>query len=241
MTSIKGVFITGTDTDVGKTFVSAVIIRALVHRGLSVVGLKPIASGFEQASGERRNADVDALTSASNVVLPKTRVNRYAFNPAVAPHIAALQSGVSLDFNAIKQDLEYAAKQADFVLVEGVGGWHVPLSDPREGSVQDIQSLAQHLALPVVMVVGLRLGCLNHALLTANAINLSGLELVGWVANHIDPDFDYVDDNILALERQLSAPKVLDIPYTVDRTEIELDNISRSAYIEELLQNVGKS
>jgi len=125
MANRNGVFITGTDTDVGKTFVSSVIIRALVNGGLSVAGLKPIASGFEQIEGEWRNADVDALTDASNVVLPKKCVNRYGFKPAIAPHIAAFQSNQSLDFDAIKQDVDYAVKKSDFVLVEGVGGWHV--------------------------------------------------------------------------------------------------------------------
>jgi len=123
MSNINGVFITGTDTDAGKTVVSAAIIRALVSGGLSVAGLKPIASGFEQKGDEWRNADVDALTSASNVDLPKLRINRYSFKLPIAPHIAALQAGKSLDFNAIKQDVDYAAKHADFVLVEGVGGW----------------------------------------------------------------------------------------------------------------------
>ena len=235
MSNIKGVFITGTDTDAGKTVVSAAIIRALVSGGLSVAGLKPIASGFEQKGDEWRNADVDALTSASNVDLPKLRINRYSFKLPIAPHIAALQAGKSLDFNAIKQDVDYAAKHADFVLVEGVGGWYVPLSDPRQRPVQDIQSLAQHLKLPVIMVVGLRLGCLNHALLTANAIQQSGLELVGWVANHIDPEFSYVDDNILTLDQQLSAPRLFDMPYMADCAQTPLDDISCSTYIQHLL------
>ena len=238
MADINGVFITGTDTDVGKTVVSATIIRALVNGGLSVAGLKPIASGFEQKGTEWRNADVDALTLASNVDLPKSRVNRYSFKLPIAPHIAALQSGKSLDFNLIKQDVHYAAKKADFVLVEGVGGWNVPLSDPNKSQTEDIQSLAQHLKLPVIMVVGLRLGCLNHALLTANAIKHSGLELVGWVANHIDPEFSYVDDNILTLDQQLSAPRLFDIPYTADCDQVTLDEISCSAYIKSLLLRV---
>jgi len=134
-----------------------------------------------------------------------------------------------------------SAEHADFVLVEGVGGWHVPLSDPRQGLSQDIQSLAQHLNLPVVMVVGLRLGCLNHALLTANAIKRSGLLLAGWVANHIDPDFDYVDDNIATLEQQLSVPRLFDIPYAHDGAQVELENVSNSAYIKRLLQKTPTS
>ena len=240
MSNINGVFITGTDTDVGKTFVSTVILRALVKGGVSVVGLKPIASGFELRDGEWRNADVDALTSASNVVLAKERINRYAFKPAIAPHIAAIESNEFLDFNAIKQDVDYAAEHANFVLVEGVGGWHVPLSDPKQSPIQDIQSLAQHLTLPIIMVVGLRLGCLNHALLTANAIGRSGLQLIGWVANHIEPDFDHVNDNIFALEQQLSVPRLFDIPYMSNGVQVALDGIENSDYIEGVLRKTDE-
>ena len=167
LTNEKGVFITGTDTDAGKTVVSAALIRALVNKGLSVAGLKPIASGFELIDGSWCNEDVEALTQASNVALPAQRVNRYAFKSAIAPHIAAAQEGGSLELDLIKQDLDYAAGKADFVLVEGAGGWHVPLSSPGQQPVQDMQSLAKYLNLPVIMVVGMRLGCINHAVLTA--------------------------------------------------------------------------
>ena len=141
---MKGVFITGTDTDVGKTFISSAILRSLVNGGLSVAGLKPIASGFEVVDGQWTNSDVSALTAASNVELPEQRVNRYGFKPAIAPHIAAQQDGVLLDFGLIKQDFEYAANRSSFVLVEGVGGWYVPLSDPVSYT---------HLTLPTILLV----------------------------------------------------------------------------------------
>jgi len=203
LTNEKGVFITGTDTDAGKTVVSAALIRALVNKGLSVAGLKPIASGFELIDGSWCNEDVEALTQASNVALPAQRVNRYAFKPAIAPHIAAAQEGVSLELDLIKQDLDYAAGKADFVLVEGAGGWHVPLSSPGQQPVQDMQSLAKCMNLPVIMVVGMRLGCINHAVLTANAILQSGLPLLGWVANQVDPSFEYLKENISTLDSLL--------------------------------------
>jgi len=211
---MNGVFITGTDTDAGKTFVSAIIIKSLVAAGFKVAGLKPIASGFSQVDGEWVNDDVQALTQASNVNLPSKRVNRYAFTPAIAPHIAAKQAGEVLDFDDIAEDVQFASKSADIVLVEGVGGWHVPLLMPDEeqiGGVKDIESLAVSLNLPVILVVGLRLGCLNHAILTAQAIKQSGVPLLGWIANHIDSDFAFVEDNLQTLEALLPVPKLFEV------------------------------
>ena len=222
LTNEKGVFITGTDTDAGKTVVSAALVRALVNKGLLVAGLKPIASGFELIDGSWCNEDVEALTQASNVALPAQRVNRYAFKPAIAPHIAAAQEGVSLELDLIKQDLDYAAGKADFVLVEGAGGWHVPLSSPEQQPVQDMQSLAKRLNLPVILVVGMRLGCISHAVLTANAILQSGLPLLGWVANQVDPSFEYLKENISTLDSLLAVPRLFDVPFCSDVNAIDL-------------------
>lgn len=222
LTNEKGVFITGTDTDAGKTVVSAALVRALVNKGLLVAGLKPIASGFELIDGSWCNEDVEALTQASNVALAAQRVNRYAFKPAIAPHIAAAQEGVSLELDLIKQDLDYAAGKADFVLVEGAGGWHVPLSSPGQQPVQDMQSLAKCMNLPVIMVVGMRLGCINHAVLTANAILQSGLPLLGWVANQVDPSFEYLKENISTLDSLLAVPRLFDVPFCSDVNAIDL-------------------
>ena len=222
LTNEKGVFITGTDTDAGKTVVSAALVRALVNKGLLVAGLKPIASGFELIDGSWCNEDVEALTQASNVALPAQRVNRYDFKPAIAPHIAAAQEGVSLELDLIKQDLDYAAGKADFVLIEGAGGWHVPLSSPGQQPVQDMQSLAKCMNLPVIMVVGMRLGCINHAVLTANAILQSGLPLLGWVANQVDPSFEYLKENISTLDSLLAVPRLFDVPFCSDVNAIDL-------------------
>ena len=232
---MNGIFVTGTDTDAGKTKVSAIIIESLVRNGLNAVGLKPIASGFENIDGQWLNADVQALTQASNVDLPSERINRYAFRPAVAPHIAAKQAGQLLDFNLIADDVSYAAKQADVVLVEGVGGWHVPLesfSGSENGKVNDIESLAVSLNLPVVLVVGLRLGCLNHAILTVNAIIQSGAPLLGWVANHIDPDFDCFEDNLATLEALLPVPKLFDVPFIEQNASFDAHQVDKSELIQ---------
>lgn len=242
---MSGFFITGTDTDAGKTFASSALIRALANAGLSVVGLKPMASGFDLVDGQWVNSDVDALTKASNVELPSERVNRYAFKPAIAPHIAAQQSGVSLDFDLIFDDVEFAKSQADMVVVEGVGGWHVPLSAVGEKPVQDIQSLAVCLKLPVIMVVGLRLGCLNHAVLTANAIERSGLELIGWVANHIDPDFACLDENLSSLDNLINAPRLFDTPHVAkgakEGAELDIEPVVKSAFVQSLLKGGCKA
>jgi len=235
---MNSIFITGTDTDAGKTVVSAAIIKAVASQGVRAVGLKPIASGFEMIDGQLRNADVDALTGASNVSLPERIINRYAFQPAIAPHIAAAQEGEVLDFDAIQQDMAFAKERADFVLVEGVGGWHVPLSDPSLDSndlpVKDIESLAQHLELPIVLVVGLRLGCINHAVLTARAITNSGLPLLGWVANHVDPHFDRVAENLTTLEALLPAPKLFELPYLENNESLEVEKMAQLPFIQSL-------
>ncbi|RBP53086.1 dethiobiotin synthase [Arenicella xantha] len=210
----NGYFITGTDTGVGKTVSAAALIRLLVAQGKRVAGLKPIASGYEMTPEGLQNEDVQALMAASNVVLDERRVNRYGFEPAIAPHIAASMNQVRIDADAIYRDLCFAQKLADLVVVEGVGGWLVPLSQPFAGREPlSIESLAQRLALPVVLVVGLRLGCLNHALLTAAAIRGSGLPLAGWVANHIDPDFSCCAENLQTLEAMIGAPKLFELPY----------------------------
>ena len=156
------------------------------------------------------------------MALPAQRVNRYAFKPAIAPHIAAAQEGVSLELDLIKQDLDYAAGKADFVLVEGAGGWHVPLSSPEQQPVQDMQSLAKCMNLPVIMVVGMRLGCISHAVLTANAIIQSGLPLLGWVADQVDPSFEYLTENISTLDNLLSVPRLFDVPFCSDVDVIDL-------------------
>jgi len=196
---------------VGKTVFSAALIRFLIEAGHKVAGLKPIASGFERVDGRLQNEDVRRLSSAANVALPIERVNRYAFEPAIAPHIAAADAGIALDLHCIVDDLQYAAMMAETVVVEGVGGWLVPLGDEYT-----IESLAAALELPIILVVGLRLGCLNHAMLTARAIQSTGLPFAGWVANHIDPEFSYLAENLATLDKQMPVPRLFDMPYCDD-------------------------
>jgi dethiobiotin synthetase len=203
-------FVTGTDTDCGKTYVCAALIRHLQQGYKRVAGLKPIASGFELVDGRLQNSDVEALNLASNVALAPEHINRYSYRPAIAPHIAARQVGDTICTELIEFDVAIAIELVDALVVEGVGGWLVPLSEC--GSLS-IEVLAQRLKLPVILVVGMKLGCLSHALLTARAIVQSGVPFAGWVANHIDPAFDFLSDNIATLESQMPVPKLFELPY----------------------------
>ena len=191
-------FLTGTDTEIGKTFTACALLHAARAAGLAAAGLKPVAAGVD-ANG--RNEDVDQLVAASSVALPPAVVNPYCFRAAVAPHIAAAEEGRAIDFAVIADAVATARRQADFVVVEGVGGFRVPLGVDRDSA-----DLAVALGLPVILVVGLRLGCINHALLTAEAVAARGLKLAGWVANTVDPDMARRDENIAALAGHLDAP-----------------------------------
>ena len=165
--------------------------------------MKPVACGAEPGPGGLVNDDVERLIAAGNVAAAREHVNPYCFAPPIAPHIAARQAGVTIALDRVEQSFRALAAQAEVVVVEGVGGFQVPL-----GPGIDTAQLAARLALPVVMVVGMRLGCLNHALLTARAVADSGLKLAGWVANHIDPQMAAADDNVRALEERIVAPRI---------------------------------
>jgi dethiobiotin synthetase len=203
----RGVFVTGTDTGCGKTEVSLGMMRWLQARGLEVVGMKPVASGAESTPEGLRNADALRLQRQSSRPPPYGRVNPYAFAPPVAPHLAARQAGVSIDLALIRSVWLSLAARADLVLVEGVGGWRVPL-----GPESELADLVRVLRLPVVLVVGLRLGCLNHALLSAESIVSSGARLLGWVANVTDGSMGLAQENIAALEERLPAPCLGRVP-----------------------------
>ncbi len=207
----RGVFVTGTDTGVGKTYVAQALLRACVARGLRAAGMKPVAAGID--AGGRVNADVAALAAAGNVALPLRDRNPYAFAPAVAPHLAAAAAGVQIELAVIEDAYRRVAAQADIVVVEGAGGALVPL-DGRH----DMLDLPLRLQLPVLLVVGLRLGCLNHALLSEASIRARGLTLAGWVANAIDATMPWRDANVAALERRLAAPRVATIAHGGDAT-----------------------
>ena len=204
----QGFFVTGTDTDVGKTYIATALVRHFAKQGYQTVGMKPVAAGCETVSGELRNSDVTALVAASNVKALIGDVNPYAFESAIAPHIAAEQSGVVISMAKIKQAFDALQAQADVVVVEGAGGFRVPLN--REETMAD---LAVQLNLPVIMVVGIRLGCINHALMTAGSIRATGLNLVGWVANRIDPNMPALEENIATLKAMIKAPCIADVSW----------------------------
>ncbi|MBK9956097.1 MAG: dethiobiotin synthase [Rhodocyclaceae bacterium] len=201
-------FVTGTDTEVGKTFAARALLHAARARGLGAAAMKPVAAGMD-ANG--RNEDVEQLIAASSVKLPRALVNPYCFTEAIAPHVAAAHEQRTIEPGPILDAYRQVAGRAEFVVVEGVGGFRVPLA---EGF--DTADLATRLGLPVILVVGLRLGCLNHALLTAEAIAARGLGLAGWIANRIDPAMPGWLENIAALQRELGAPLLGTLPWQVD-------------------------
>ncbi|MDP1863088.1 MAG: dethiobiotin synthase [Thiobacillus sp.] len=194
----RGLFVTGTDTGVGKTRVAVALIHTLCAQGLRVAAMKPVSAG--SAPGEL-NEDVVALMRAANVEAEVSDVNPYAFADPVAPHIAAQLAGVTIELSIIVAAYARLAALSDVVVVEGAGGWRVPLNEH-----EDMADLAQRLGLPVVLVVGLRLGCLNHASLTAESIALRHLPWAGWVGNHIDPSMAQQAANLDALHRRLPEP-----------------------------------
>ena len=190
-------FVTGTDTGVGKTLIACALLHAFAAQGKRVVGMKPVAAGCDT---DAINADVKALSAASNIAASLRQINPYAFTHPVAPHIAAHMAGAHVEFARILTAYGELAARSDVVVIEGVGGFCVPLND-----TQDSADLAVRLGLPVILVVGMRLGCLNHALLTARAIEACGLNCAGWVANVLDADMAVLRDNITALQQRLNA------------------------------------
>jgi dethiobiotin synthetase len=201
-----GYFITGTDTGVGKTLIACALLRVLAAQGKRVVGMKPVAAGASE--GAWHNEDVAALAAASNVAAERAQMNPYLLDEPVAPHIAAHAARVTIDLAVIERAYAHLRALADVVIVEGVGGFLVPLDDQDDAS-----DIPLRLALPVILVVGVRLGCLNHALLTAEAIGARGLVLAGWVANRIDPQMRRADENITALRQRIAAPLLGVVPF----------------------------
>jgi dethiobiotin synthetase len=211
MSTPLSLFVTGTDTEIGKTLVSAALLRGFARAGLRAAGMKPIAAGAFEVDGVWHNEDADQLDAASSVLLPPTLRTPYLLKAPAAPHIVAALENVRLDIGHIVDCHAQALKLADIVVVEGVGGFRVPLTDTH-----DTADLALALNLPVVLVVGMRLGCISHALLTAEAIAARGLHLAGWVANRVDPDMSFADENIAAirdrLKRQYDVPLLGIVP-----------------------------
>jgi dethiobiotin synthetase len=203
-----GYFITGTDTGVGKTLITSALVGKFASHGLKAVGMKPIAAGCSLVDGQLLSEDVTQLIAASNVSAPLEQINPYAFEPAIAPHIAAVQAKVEIELGTVMQAYAALANISDVVVVEGVGGFCVPLGDHL-----DTADLAQALDLPVILVVGMRLGCLSHALLTVAAIRSRGLKLRGWVANTVDPGMDMLEENLQSLVQRIDAPCIGVVPW----------------------------
>lgn len=200
-------FVSGTDTEIGKTLVSSALLHALVKQRVRACGMKPVAAGAELRAGVLHNEDADQLIAAGNVTMPQSLTTPYMLLEPAAPHIAAAREGVTIDSKPILAAYLAIAAASDAVVVEGVGGFCVPLNDSF-----DTADLAQQLDLPVILVVGLRLGCISHALLTVGAIAARGLTLVGWVANETHPDMPFVDENVDALKQRIHAPLLGRIP-----------------------------
>ncbi|MGH8428095.1 MAG: dethiobiotin synthase [Gammaproteobacteria bacterium] len=205
---MNGCFVTGTDTEIGKTVVAAGIVHAFVEHGLRTAVMKPVASGGHETEEGLRNEDAECLIATSNVVADYVEVNPYCFAPPIAPHIAAAETGIAMELETILRAAHSLAARADVLVVEGVGGWRVPLAPDF-----DVPALAAALGLPVVLVVGLRLGCLNHALLSAESIRAAGCTLAGWVANTIGPAMERREENLATLEVRIAAPCLGRIPH----------------------------
>lgn len=191
-------FITGTDTDVGKTYVACKLIQDYVAQGYKVIGMKPVAAGCELVDGAWVNDDVLKLEAASNVDAPRELINPYSFKEPIAPHIAAEKSGVAIEISVIKNAFDALKKLADIVIVEGAGGFLVPLNNK-----ESMADLAAALNIPIILVVGMKLGCINHSLLTIEAIKARNLKLHGWIANKIAPDMAFCEENIATITQKL--------------------------------------
>lgn len=212
MTPRADLLVIGTDTGVGKTLVAAGLIAALAAAGRRVVGMKPVAAGLVERDGEWLSEDAAMLTQAASVAAPREVVSPYALRAAAAPSIAAAREGIRIELTPILRAFGELRAVSDAVVVEGAGGFRVPLC-AGPGDALDGADLARALAIPVVLVVGMRLGCVNHALLTAEAVAARGLTLAGWVANRIDPAMDYLDENVALLRARLRAPLVASVPH----------------------------
>lgn len=200
-------FVTGTDTEIGKTLVSAALIHIFVQRGVQVAAMKPIAAGAAWIDGAWHNDDADMLAAEVNVQLSHELTTPYLFQAPAAPHIAAAIDQVAIEPSHIQACFHEVSAKAQAVVVEGVGGFRVPLTDSY-----DTADMAQQFALPVILVVGLRLGCISQAMLTVEAIQARGLKLVGWVANTADSQMGYLQENIQALQQRIAAPLLGHIP-----------------------------
>jgi dethiobiotin synthetase len=224
-------FVTGTDTNVGKTLVAAGLLVAAKNKGLTTAALKPVAAGCEKTEEGLRNSDALLLQSVITQSLSYDQINPYALEAAIAPHIAAQQEKRSLSVDRLSGFCRGVLSSADFTLLEGAGGWRVPIN-PRE----TLADLAKNLQLPVIIVVGIRLGCINHALLTFEAIVRDGIPVVGWVANCVDADMPVLQENIDSLRTRLPVPCLGVVPFLADASPDVVASYFDAAELQKLIQ-----
>ncbi|WP_413284135.1 dethiobiotin synthase [Vibrio sp. MA40-2] len=228
---IKAFFIAGTDTEVGKTVASKAILQALADKGLATIGYKPVAAGSEQTAEGLRNSDALHLQQAASLDAEYADVNPYALEHATSPHIAAKFDSVDIDFALLSEKLAVHKQAADVVLIEGAGGWRVPISDS-----ECLSAWVQQEKLPVILVVGIQLGCLNHAMLSVEAIKADGLDIIGWVANRINPATENYSSIISMLQDKISAPKLGEIPYV---SSVKRKHIGKYIDVDPILKAAG--
>ncbi len=205
---MKGVFITGTDTEVGKTRITLGLMSAIQSSGLTVCGMKPLASGASKINNVLLNEDALAIQQQASIHIDYQYINPYVYQQPIAPHLAAEKAGECIEIAKILDAYKKIEKMTDCIIVEGVGGWRVPINKNKT-----LSDLVRALNLPVIIVVGIRLGCINHALLSAEAIKADGLTLSGWIANRIDKDYTESDETIRSIAERIVAPKIADIPF----------------------------
>lgn len=210
---MAGYFITGTDTGVGKTCIALALMNKFKQQGKIVAGMKPVSAGCSQTNKGLRNSDAVQLTQASSIELPYNIVNPYAYEPPIAPHIAAQEAGEKIDPGRVAACYNQIIEQSEIVIVEGAGGWLVPINDS-----ETMADLAMHIHLPVILVIGMRLGCLNHALLSVESIKNSGLTLAGWIANNISEQMDRCQENIYSLKHRIPAPLLGNVQHNMHNT-----------------------
>jgi dethiobiotin synthetase len=224
----KSFFVAGTDTDAGKTLVASGLLVKAARQGLTTAAVKPVAAGCEETESGLRNSDALMLQQAMTLELPYDQINPLAFKEPIAPHIAAMHEGKTLQANRLAGFCRGTLMQpVDLVLIEGAGGWKVPLN-PRE----TLANVAVELNVPVILVVGMKLGCINHALLTAESIAKDGLKLAGWVANRIDADMSCYEENVMTLKTLIQAPLLGEVPFVSEPTA---DKVSEYLSVDELL------
>lgn len=202
-------FITGTDTEIGKTWCAATLMHYFRREGLSVIGMKPISSGCQWSNGQLRNEDALILQAQASLPMAYEQINPYAFEPAISPHIASKLAGINIDIDIINDQVKTLVQQSDVLIVEAVGGWLTPLN-----SQQDVSDLARTLDFPVILIVGIRLGCINHAKLSHRAIVAKGLLCAGWIANCIEPDLLFIEESIRSIAEDIVAPLLGILPFS---------------------------